>query len=457
MSFMVPLALFGWPIVAISLFLILRPRRAVIVGYIGGWLFLPITAGYEIPGLPDYTKVVASIIGVAIGILLFDGKRFESFKLNGIDIPIIIFCLWGATSSLSTGKGAWDACSTILENSIQWGFPYVVGRIYFRDLESFRDLALGIVIGGLVYVPLCLIEVRMSPQLHIWLYGYHQHQFAQSIRFGGYRPTVFMHHGLAVAMWMVNATVLAIWMQANGTLRRYPMLLTAGVSATLLVTTVLCKSTGALTLMMVGLAAVFAANLLQKPWPLLLLMMISPLWMTGRTLDLINGQIVYDLFSLLSEERAQSFQMRLDQEEEIRQIALKTPVFGGSRWWPNGADQLWLIYFRNFGIVGIATFTAIFLVPGWVLLRRIPFKQLCLPEWAPVTGMILIIVLYTIDNLLNGLVNPIFTVVAGALSSACAVQPSGDVSSKTVAVKIAARSFGVRRKLWPAVAAERSE
>ncbi|MFO0999332.1 MAG: hypothetical protein U0936_03270 [Planctomycetaceae bacterium] len=435
----------------------MNPRRAVIASYVGGWLFLPITAGYEILGLPDYTKVVATIIGVVIGILLFDAKRFLSFRVHWIDASIIIFCLWGATSSISTGKGLWDAFSAVLENSVLWGFPYVVGRVYFRDLESFRDLALGIVIGGLIYVPLCLIEIRVSPQLHIWIYGYHQHQFEQSIRFGGYRPTVFMQHGLAVAMWMVNATVLAIWMQARGTLHRYPMALIVSVSATLLITTVLCKSTGALTLMMVGLAAVFAASLIQKPWPLLILIIVSPLWMTSRTLDLINGQIVYDLFSLISEERAQSFQIRLDQEEEIRQIALRTPICGGSRWWPNGADQLWLIYFRNFGIVGIATFTAIFLVPGWVLLRRIPFKQLCQPEWAPVTGMILIVVLYTIDNLLNGLVNPIFTVVAGALSSAYVAELSGVVNPKRTAIQSASRSAGVRRQLWPPVAAERPE
>lgn len=457
MSFMVPLALFGWPIVAISLFLIMSPRRAVIASYVGGWLFLPITVGYEILGQAPHTKVVAATIGVVIGSLLFDPKRFLLFRVHWIDAPAIIFCLWGATSSLSTGKGAWDAGSTIFENLILWGFSYVLGRIYFQDLESFRDLAVGIVIGGLIYVPLCLVEIRMSPQLHIWIYGYHQHQFEQSIRFGGFRPTVFMQHGLAVAMWMVNSTVLVIWLQASGTLRLYPKLLITAVSATLLVTTILCKSTGALTLMMVGLAAIFAASLLQKPWPLLILIMSSPFWMISRTLDLINGQIVYDLFYLISEDRAQSFQIRLDQEDEIRQLALQTPIFGGSRWWANGADQLWLIYFRNFGIVGIATFIAMFLVPSWILLRRIPFKQLCQPDWAPVTGLILIIVLYTIDNLLNGFVNPIFTAVAGALSAACALDPARELSRKSIAVNAKKRSFGVRRQLWPPVPADRAE
>ena len=34
--------------------------------------------------------------------------------------------------------------------------------------------------------PLCVIELRFSPQLHNWVYGYHQHDFVQTIRDGGY-------------------------------------------------------------------------------------------------------------------------------------------------------------------------------------------------------------------------------------------------------------------------------
>ena len=58
------------------------------------------------------------------------------------------------------------------------------------------------VLGGLIYVPLCLFEVRMSPQLHNMVYGFAQHSFGQTVRGGGWRPMVFMQHGLAVGLFM---------------------------------------------------------------------------------------------------------------------------------------------------------------------------------------------------------------------------------------------------------------
>ena len=51
-------------------------------------------------------------------------------------------------------------------------------------------IAVGIFIGGLVYAPLCLIEMRLSPQLHRWIYGYMANAFAHSVRGEGYKPTV---------------------------------------------------------------------------------------------------------------------------------------------------------------------------------------------------------------------------------------------------------------------------
>ena len=40
-----------------------------------------------------------------------------------------------------------------------------------------------------------LLEVRLSPQLNIWIYGFFQHNFDQMMRYGGFRPIVFLPHG----------------------------------------------------------------------------------------------------------------------------------------------------------------------------------------------------------------------------------------------------------------------
>ena len=97
--------------------------------------------------------------------------------------------------------------------------PYLIGRIYFSDAAGLRELAVGIFIGGLVYIPFCLYEIRLSPQLHRIVYGYHAHSFAQTYRFGGWRPTVFMDHGLMVGLWMAMSCLAGIWLYVSGTLR----------------------------------------------------------------------------------------------------------------------------------------------------------------------------------------------------------------------------------------------
>ena len=81
-----------------------------------------------------------------------------------------------------------------------WGAPYLLGRLYFSEPAALRDLALATVSAALAYVPFCLWEIRMSPQLHAIVYGLQPFGFGQAIRFGGYRPSVFMTHGLMLGM-----------------------------------------------------------------------------------------------------------------------------------------------------------------------------------------------------------------------------------------------------------------
>src|SRR5438067_1065195 len=197
MGFLVPVTLFGWIPFVLFLFMILPPRRAVITAFLAAWLFLPM-AGYSIHGLPDYTKMSATAMGVVMAAAIFDADRLLSFRPRWVDIPMFTFILSPAVSSYLNGLGLYDGCSEIVRGFVTWGLPYVIGRVYFCDLEGARELAIGLFLGGLVYVPLCWFEIRVSPQLHRWVYGFHAHAFVQEIREGGFRPTVFMQHGLMV-------------------------------------------------------------------------------------------------------------------------------------------------------------------------------------------------------------------------------------------------------------------
>src|SRR5687767_13048880 len=179
----VPLALFGWPLVVLALCWLLPGRRAVVCAYVVAWLFLPVYE-YKVPGLADWTKMSATSITLIIGVLFLDFGRVAAFRPRWFYGPIILWCLCGGASSLANGLGPYAGLSTVLDHIVVWGLPYFLGRLYFSDVEGLRDLALGLFIGGLAYIPFCLYEIRMSPQLHSIVYGFHQHSFSQTKRFG---------------------------------------------------------------------------------------------------------------------------------------------------------------------------------------------------------------------------------------------------------------------------------
>ena len=73
------LALFAWVPISLCLFAMMKPRHAVIVSYVGAWLFLPM-AGIKINILPDISKVSVSSMAVLLGMILFDPNRLLEFR-----------------------------------------------------------------------------------------------------------------------------------------------------------------------------------------------------------------------------------------------------------------------------------------------------------------------------------------------------------------------------------------
>ena len=130
---------------------------------------------------------------------------------------------------------------------------------------------MALVLGGLIYVPFALLEVRISPQLHIWLYGFFPHDFKQMMRDGSFRPTVFMEHALTLAQFMAAATLAAWWLWSTGTIRRVTLHrwwqpVSLGLLAGLLaVTSVFCRSYGPLVLGITGVAALAATRRCARP------------------------------------------------------------------------------------------------------------------------------------------------------------------------------------------------
>jgi hypothetical protein len=435
MSPVVHVVMFGWVPAVVGLFSFLKPRHAVIASFLIAWLFLPV-ARYEIPGLPDYTKISATCFGIFLAAAIFDAGSLSRFRLRTLDIPMIVWCLCPIASSLTNGYGIYDGLAMSLRQVIQWGFPYFIGRVYFSSGEGLRDLAVGIFIGGMIYVPLCLYEIRFSPQLHNLIYGFHQHTFAQTLRWGAWRPMVFLDHGLMLGAWMMSASLVGVWLWRTGVLKDCKGMPAGWMVLLLLLTTVLCRSTGAAAQLFMGCAALFMTRRLQKPLFLILLIAIPLLYIPARVSGAWTGENLVSLVSTtVSRERADSLAYRMFNEKILWDKARKKPVFGWGTW--GGArvyddqgkdisvtDGLWIISLGNHGMVGLVSMTLSILMPLLMLIRSLPARLLDHPAFAPASALSVLMGLYMVDCLLNAMINPVFMVMAGGVTGFCAFLPA---------------------------------
>ena len=79
--------------------------------------------------------------------------------------------------------------------------PFFLARSLLAQERALAELPRALVLAGLIYSVPIVIENVIGPELHRMVYGFIQHDYAQSIRFGGFRPYVFMPHGLWVAFF----------------------------------------------------------------------------------------------------------------------------------------------------------------------------------------------------------------------------------------------------------------
>jgi hypothetical protein len=459
MTILVPITLFGWVPCVMLLFLWLPPRRAVIVAFLGGWLFLP-AATFQLPGIPDYSKMAATCAGILLSALIFDTDTLLSFRPQWFDLPMLVWCFCPFGTNAAENIELYDSCSWCVNHIITWGMPYFIGRVYFTDAEAVRELAIGFFISGLVYIPICLFEIRMSPQLSKWLYGFDAGFSGQ--RLGGWRPTGLMASGLMLGMWMTAASLCGIWLWYTGSLKRLGRYKAGTLVFALVVVTFLCKSTGALVLLLAGLGILLVIRYTRVAWPYLLLCAIPVAYPIIRAGGMWDGsQAVAWAQSAVGEERAHSLRFRFKNEDILAEKALKRATWGWGRFGKsrvfdeNGkdistTDGLWIITLGMSGIVGLTALTTIFLLPGIRLWWRAKGADWSDPSFAALAAFAIILELYAIDNILNAMLNPVITVCMGAVSAA-SLRRMRPVPADPQAreQQLSLRKSPHRRALWP--------
>ena len=437
-NFLAYLALIFWPLASLAFFALWPARVALMVCLLGGEMFLPSMFSIDLPLIPPINKDLVASLSALLGCIIFKPRALKQKSAGARYNWLFLLMVAGSLGTTLTnadslqygpvhlpGQTMHDFVSDAILLFLTWWIPFHLGRKLFCQSDDLRVLLQALVVGGLIYSVFIFIEIRMSPQFHMWIYGYHQSTFAQTVRFGSYRPKVFMRHGLNVALFMLMTLMAAV------ALRR-ARIKALHVGATgwaiyLAVVLVLCRSTGAITY-----ALIFLPLLLWAPARLqgrlaavvALIVFVYPLL---RTWDWVPVDSVISFFkSAVGDERTESLEFRLHNEQKLLQHAVQRPWFGWGgyarsfvydRYTGDPAsvvDGFWIAVLGATGIVGFVSIFALLLVPiirfGRVL-RRLPGHKRFLGA-----GVLMMSVIYVVDLIPNAGVGPYLTMMLGCLA-----------------------------------------
>lgn len=437
-------ALALWIPLALLLFFILKPQRAALITIFGGLLFLPELVAFHIPLLPPITKQIVPYVAVFLGFTFrapgrvwrLPRERWVLYLsmvmlLNGIGIAMTngdameVGGVW-RTETLP-GLGIKDGMYVSISDFANYAFPFFLGTVIIRGCDDLRYLLSFLSAAALVYAPFALLEIRLSPQLHVWIYGFPQHKdFLQTIRWGGYRPMVFMAHGLAVAMFFLVA-LLATAALFRGKRRIFHMP-PRPVAWFLGFILVLCKSTGAIIYGLVAVPLTTMASPRTMRRAATVIAFIVLLYPVLRATNLVPVDFLVKTAANLGKDRAGSLQFRFENEDALLEKVRQRPWFGWGTFGRNeifdgGAnpvsvtDGSWIISLGSSGGMGFATLFGLLLLPVFLAGRRLA----AIPDPADrrlIASAALLVAVTALDLLPNSLFSNYPFFLSGALLSA---------------------------------------
>jgi hypothetical protein len=430
------LAVLGWPLVSAFLYNSLTASRATIWTILGGYLLLPSNAIIKFAMIPALDKNSIPSICAGIGCLVFSPKGHRATASKLLIFVTVLFLLSPlVTSALNSdliflgggqvlpGVGYYDAISTILYQSIFF-LPFLLGWRYFRTAADTEAILRALIVAGLFYSLPMLFEIRMSPQLSIWIYGIFPSTFLTEARYGGFRPVVFLTTGLELSFFIMTTMIaaVAIW-RAKSVMKNIPL---RGAATYLAIIVMLSKSAGALIYTVVGGATVFLAKPQMIARVAKMLVIIALVYPLLRAADLFPTDTLVSVASAVNEDRGSSLKTRFDQEDSLLARAAERPVFGWGRYgrsrvyseqWGSDitlSDGFWIITLGSFGITGFLTLFGLLTLPVFRTVRALQHIK-SEPERVMLSSLALIVALTVVEQIPNSSISPWSWLLAGAL------------------------------------------
>jgi len=366
------------------------PGKAALYGILMGMLFLPEQVNFKLPLLPEFNKYRVENFALLFCVLSRSFlPKVERWWYAVVAASFVGFVFTWQTNTESITSGIVTMVGLDFKDGMYLAladltYGTLAAYVAMRCFSSERDVMFwvrALAGAGLIYAALILFEVRMSPQLHVWLYGHPAFDdFAQSMRWGGYRPVVFMTHGLATSLFELSAVMMA------AVLARFHQRIwkLSGTQAMifLFVVVLLCKSTGTWLYLFIGvpMARWASPKAMHRLAVFLAITVCLYPWM--RATKIFPVDWLLDQAARISVDRMESLKFRFDNEDVLIAHAMKKPWFGWSTSYGRNmlydeygklattTDGGWIIALGNGGLIGLTTYLSIPVVSIFLAARR---------------------------------------------------------------------------------------
>lgn len=454
------LALFLWPVVVFILFTKRPVNEALAWSIIAGYMLLPEITAFDLPVLPAWGKQLVPSLFAAImcytmlqmhkahaagpAVARAPAQRRDvqrTFSIDDFTVQrgrvlfwVLLLLLFGSPFITAitnrepvsegfrfiSGMRIYDSFSMNLDLLVSL-LPFFLARRFMASPESHVTLLKVLALACLAYSLLALWEVRMSPRLNREIYGFFGHSWSQHVRYGGYRPILFLNHGIWVAILFTLGVLAsaALWRDQlrHGSAGKWLL-----ASLWLLGVLILCKSVGAIAIafLLLPMLLFFGARM-----QLLSAALIAATVMTYpilRGADLVPTDRIHAFFSKIDTDRASTLQYRFNAEDLLLERANQKPLAGWGSWGRNrvsndsgrdaaATDGYWVIVIGVYGWLGyIAQFGLLAAAP--VLLA---FNKSRLNLSPATVGLTVVLAAALIDLIPNATTSPVVWLLAGAL------------------------------------------
>lgn len=437
-------AMLIWPGVIFWLFSKRAPASAVAISIIGGYLLLPRNVAINLPGVPTLDKdSIAGLVTALAAAAMVKGPVLRGLA-PGMVLPgmiprnravqLLLLGLFVSTIGMVVTNGdvlrygpktlmamrPYDIAS-MLGNTLFSLLPFLLARKYLAHPEAHTKLLVVLAASGLLYSLAAVYEVRMSPRLSANIYGYFPHDWRQHLRAGGFRPVVFLQHGLWLAIFLCGAflATLTLWRRGEGPNRSRWLLASIWMFLTLAVS----KGVGALGIGIVLGAAVLFLPLRLQVLGAAALAAIVLTYPTMRGTGLIPMTTIVNIAHSVDAERAGSLLYRLTNEDILLDKANQRPLFGWGTWARNRVfdaegkdvsvtDGYWIIRIGMGGWIGYLATMGLLTVP--LILSGLRWRRMGMTVASAGLGFALTANL--IDLIPNATLTPVTWLLAGALA-----------------------------------------